>query len=328
MKAADFLNHIAHYAGRNLFLIIGTEAYIADTCAEEIIRSFKIQNEAWNLRIFREKASSEEVLAACLQAPCFSLARVTYLDNIDVSEEALRFSDILAALPDETKLVIKLYKKPDMRKNIYKTLFETAVVVEAEAPEGDALIKWVLSLARKEGVALSAALAEHVLAISGEDMYTVKNEIAKLSHLSVKKPTEKDLGILLSATIAYDAFSFHKDMLMGRWESAFLTFDKLHAKRDEITMFIGLLVSKFAPMHLARLCMDAGLSTQAAINELTKNAGLKNYPARLAVKECARFSKAQIEEALRLLEKMDRAVKTGEAFIGYRAAFLKMYGVA
>ncbi len=325
MRAAAFLTNLDVYKDRSVFFIAGTEPYVADACAEGLLRALPIQNQVWNLRVFRGKVTGEDLQTACMQAPLFSPVCAVYLDNIDVSEAALHFLDILKTLPAETKLLIKWLKKPDMRQNVYQLLFHQAVTVEAEAPKGKALVSWVVSMARRAGIVLDAALAGLILEISGEDMYTVKNEIGKLSQLRLQTPSRQDIEALFSATTEYDAFSFHTDMLAGRFTSAFRTFDKLQRNRDALNRFIGLMVSKFSPMYLARLCLDAGLSGQAAITRLVEKAGIKNYPAKLAVRDCRRFTRRQLEDALRLLEEMDCAVKTGKAFMGFRAAFLKLY---
>lgn len=97
MQALDFLNKVADFEGKNLFLLYGEEAYLVDRCREALLAAWNVPFPEMNLTVFQEKVSYADLFGACIQAPCFADLRVIVLEEVDVSEKALRFADILGS---------------------------------------------------------------------------------------------------------------------------------------------------------------------------------------------------------------------------------------
>ena len=89
---------------------------------------------------------------------------------------------------------------------------------------------------------------------------------------------------------------------------------------------IGLLVSKFSPMYMAKQCALAGMNDRQIADRLSETTGMKTYPALFAARDCRSFSLAQIRTALQQLEQVDQQLKMGGKLQEYKLTFLKMYG--
>lgn len=326
MQALDFLNKVADYEGKNLFLLYGEEAYLVDRCRETLLAAWNVPFPEMNLTVFQEKVSYADLFGACIQAPCFADLRVIVLEEVDVSEKALRFADILEKLPPQSKLVLCFSKKPDMRKGIYKDLKKCAVCAEADSLKPDALVKWMQSTAKRGGVQLSREMAELLVEISGGEMYALKNELDKLKFAGQKRPGRAEILQIAAGSTEYDIFAFHKEMMASRYEAAFAIFEKVRRDRSALIGFLGLLVSKFAPMYMARQCADAGMSERQIADRLCETTGMKPYPALFAARDCRAFQLEEIRRALQELETMDHRLKSGGGMSEYRTAFLRMYG--
>ncbi|MGI6664664.1 MAG: DNA polymerase III subunit delta [Christensenellaceae bacterium] len=326
MQASEFLKKIKSLDLPHIYLIIGEEAYMADRVKEALYASFGMQNEGLNETIYREKMTREALQQACLQAPAFSPVRMVYIEEVDISDPTLMMDSLLPMIPKETIVLLRYVKQPDMRKAVYKKAREMSMVIEAEAPKGNALVTWVISTAKKEGIALTKQLAEILLEITGSDMYTIQNEIKKIKQNGIAAPTLTDLKTLLSTTTEYDVFQFHNDMMDKNYLAALEIFEKIKKSRSELIRFIGLLVSKFTPMYMARMCLDAGWNDAKTAAALVERTRMKPYPARLAVRDAKPFSEQQLKAAIGMLQDMDSYLKTGYPMIVFEAAFLRMYG--
>ena len=213
-----------------------------------------------------------------------------------------------------------------MRKAVYKEIKKKAVCAEGDSLKEDALLKWLISSAKKEGIRLVKPVAELLIEICGSEMYALKNELEKLKYAQIFQPTEEDLRNIVAGSREYDIFNFHNAMMAGNYSEAFNIFEKLRRDRSALMGFIGLLVSKFSPMYMARQCADAGMNDRQIAERLSEATGIKHYPALFAARDCRDFQLEQIRRALQELEQADRALKTGGKLPEYKLMFLKIYG--
>ena len=326
MQALEFINQLPQLKTENCFFLYGEEQYLVDHCKDALIAALDIQFPEMNLTILKEKTTYADVKNACLQAPCFAELRVVLLEDIDISEKALQFEKVMEVLPPQTKLILAYSKKPDMRKGIYKDMKKNAVSAEGDALKGDGLLKWLVGNARKSGITLTKGTAELLIEIAGSEMYALKNEVDKLKYAGITKPNAEQLHTVAAGSTEYDIFQFHNHMMAGEYEEAFGIFEKVKRDRSGLIGFIGLLVSKFSPMYMAKQCAIAGMNDRQIADRLSETTGMKTYPALFAARDCRSFSLAQIRTALQQLEQVDQQLKMGGKLQEYKLTFLKMYG--
>ena len=325
MTAGEFFSRIDQYSDRNIFIGAGSEIYLIDEIRNRLLKYFDVPFPEMNVNVFREKVTYSELETALLQAPAFSPLRAVVIDGIDVSEKSLKFDELLDRLPSETKLIILTDRLRSGK--LYDRLKKEGVVIEASSPKEGDLERWLVSRAQAEGITLRRGIPELMLEIAGGDMYTLENELKKLRILGIKEPREKDIHATVSGTLEYDIFSFHNAMMAGRYDEAFSVFEKMRKDRDQVMGFIGLLVSKFYPMYLARSCIDSGMSNNATADLISSRTRIKRYPALLAAQDARKFSREAIKRSLRRLEEIDHLLKTGNRLREYRTEFLKVYNV-
>ncbi len=325
MEALEFIDKLPEFLNKNFFFICGEEAYLLDYSKKVLLDAFNIQFPEFNLITLKGKMTFGELYNSCLQAPCFSNYRVVILEDIDISEKTISFEQIMHDLPNQTKLLLFYTKQPDMRKTIYKEAKKRAVYIEANALKGDQLCKWLITVAKKQGIVLLKNTAELIIEISGGEMYTIKNEVQKLKYVGLKKPSAEEIQSVVAGSIEYDIFKFHSDMMAGKCTEAFEIFEKIRKDRNALIGFIGLMVSKFSPMYMARLCVNAGMSDRQIAEQLSRTIGIKIYPALFAARDCRAFRLEQIKASLRELERIDQLLKKGAKLTEYKLFFLKIY---
>ena len=160
--------------------------------------------------------------------------------------------------------------------------------------------------------------------VCGSDMYAIQNELRKLKYYPASGSGE-GMEAILSASTEFDTFSFHKLMMAGSYDKAMDILRKVQRDRRSLAGFIGLIISKFSPIYMAKACLNAGWTQRMAIAEMVK-AGIKEYPAKLACGDAAHFTLLQLKQSLKLLEEVDFSMKSGGGNQGLETAMLRIYG--
>ncbi len=329
MDVTDFLKNIKNYKDSRMFLIAGEENYLRDTAVEKLLEILPFGSRELNCARITGKADLAAIRAACEQLPCLADCRVVMLEDLDFFEkgDAKGLIEYLGQASPTTRIVFICRKMPDARRSLYKYLEKNAVVVQAGELKDSELIRWILATAKKKKCRISKEDAQFLCEMAGRDMYTLQHEIDKFAMLGKGEVTRDDLEALASRTTEYDTFSFHKLMLEEKYEQAFAILAEISRSGQEYLKFLGLIASKFTPMYMAKSCLNAGYSEREAAGELMSRAGIKKYPAELAVQECKKFTIRQLRDAIRLLEKADLTIKSGGADEGCQPTLLRIYGV-
>ena len=326
MEATEFLKKVKEYRQRQLFYLYGAEDYLIDTTVKQLTEALRVENFDFNYSICRGKAEYMEIADLCRQLPCFAQHRVVVLEDLDLFEKSAKMPELLKALPEYTKLIIVRHGKLDSRKAFAKALMKSAVCVECAPLKEVAMLRWIMSSAKKKGIVLSKDMAGFILEVCGGDMYAIQNEMNKLKYYP-KGQSREGLQEALATSIEYDTFSFHKLMRDREYEKAMDILRKVQKDRRDLAGFIGLIISKFTPAYMAKSCLNAGWTQRMTVEELVK-AGIKEYPAKLACGDAAHFTMQQLKRALRLLETVDFSMKSGGGNKGLETAMLMIYGAA
>ncbi len=174
-------------AGRRaaLYLCVGPE-YLLARRALELIESAILDEAA---RVWAKDdlvcgdASLVEMAQAITQAPMLGGARLVILRSFDKLRKAERdhFSDLLAAQPDTTTLVV-VAEKLDGRTKLTRMLKERAVSVACEPLPAAELPTWIEQefMVRAPKLTVTRRAAERLAELAGPELGTVSGEIEKL----------------------------------------------------------------------------------------------------------------------------------------------------
>ena len=86
--------------------------------------------------------------------------------------------------------------------------------------------------------------------------------------------------------------------------------DILGTERPEA--LIGLFARKLRDMYKTKVMLDAGFG----YGKIAASLGMRSFVVEILVRECKRFSQAELREALKALADLDYMVKSGEGDAG------------
>ena len=345
MEVLDFTRKSKEYSAERLFFVYGSESYLIDIACKQITANAGIELPELNHTKLESDAAADEIIDNALRAPMFSEKRLVHIKNrelfADGKSAALKeLCDLLGDIPETTVLLFSFHgsddqkildrtqmplQKLDKRKSLYKTLTEKAFIITAN-PLSEAMLRtWILSTAKKKGLILNNQTVDFLSYICAPDMYSIMNELDKLASLGIPEPSADDILSICSHTTEYSIFLFHDYMIAKNYEKA---FDLLQTIYTEEKSFIGLTASlsnKFRLMYMAKSSLNLGYSAQTAADQLSKKAGIKAYPARLAVQECRGFTLENLKRSFKLLLDYDISQKSSTTPEDFRIFSLKLY---
>lgn len=313
---------------KNLYIFAG-EAYRVRDSVKKLKEALDIPYETLNVTEYKTMPKADELIAACAAYPFMAQTRLiavtdcTPLTSAGSAEEAKKLAAYLDKMPDTTVLALCTQDAPDKRRALYKRVAELGEVREFAAPTAAACADFVMAQAKAQGARISAKTAGELVARSGCDYFTLENEIAKLAvYCGFGEITSAHVRACASRSLEYNVFEIHRLFVEKKAEQARgLLAEILESERPE--GLIGLFARKVRDMYKTRTMLDAGFSSERIAAAL----GVKGYAAQMLIKECGRFSAAQLRGGLKRLAELDFGIKTGlvDPELGLAATLLGVY---
>ena len=338
-------------ANKNLYLLAG-ERYMVLKSLGELIDTLNLPLPEINVSGFRTMPEADALTEACAGLPLMAEKRLVYVSDYTAlsaggnaegkkeeskareakgtkkgseADDAKKLAAYLERLPDTTVLVLCCDGLPDKRKALYKRIAEAGVIREFPPPKEADCAAFAVEQAKKQGARMSVNTAKQLVTIAGCDYYAIENEVQKLALYA-------DSGEILpghvqqcaSRTLDYNIFELHNKLIRKDVGGAqALLADVLDTERPE--GLVGLFAKKFRDMFKVKSLLDRGCGPM----QIAETLKMKEYPVKMLVSECGRFTREQLKDALISLADLDYAVKSGEkdALIAMTQTLLTIYAL-
>ena len=201
----------------------------------------------------------------------------------------------------------------DVAKNkptaLYKKLTEHLTPVYFGAKGGAQLRKWIERHFLAEGLAADYTAAQTLMSISGQDMFTLTGECAKLVAYAKAKGestvTSDMVRLVASPTLVEEAFELSNAIISGDKKKALHALYGAKMRREEPIMIMGLVSKTIADMLAASIYASSGLT----VAEVAKKLKIHEYKATLYLRAAGNDPSAT-EAALRRCLEADRQLKS------------------
>ena len=201
----------------------------------------------------------------------------------------------------------------DVAKNkpsaLYKKLAEQLTPVYFGAKGGAQLRKWIERHFLAEGLNAEYNAAETLISISGQDMFTLTGECAKLVAYAKAKGettvTSDMVRYVASPTLVEEAFELSNAIISGDKKKALHALYGAKMRREEPIMIMGLVSKTIAEMLAASIYASSGLT----VAEVAKRMKIHEYKATLYLRAAGNDPSAT-EAALRRCLEADRQLKS------------------
>lgn len=236
----------------------------------------------------------------------------TYSDK-DLQELCDTLSDTENAIFVMTSLVEERFGKLRPGKREQKLIScceKLGYCVQINKPTASALQAMARDWAKETGTAFAPGAEAALLARCGEDQFLLRNEIEKLAALAdYGTITPQMIAQLGTVTLDADTFDMVKLVTSGQTEKAQQKLKMLLALQNDPIMITGALISNYLDLYRVLL----GRRSRRALSAVAKDFGYSgnwNYRLSTTEKTAARFKRAQLEECLHILQRLDTDLKS------------------
>lgn len=238
----------------------------------------------------------------------------TYSDK-DLQELCDTLADTENAIFVLTSIIEESYGKlrPGKREQkLIASCEKLGYCVQLNRPTGAALQAMARDWAKEVGADFAPGTEAALLARCGEDQFLLKNEVEKLAALANYSTITKEMVSRLgTVTLDADTFDMVKLLTSGQADKAQQKLKTLLALQNEPIMITGALISNYLDLYRVLL----GRRSRRSLGDVAKDFGYKgnwNYRLNSTEKTALRFKRAQLEDCLHILQRLDTDLKSSK----------------
>ena len=243
------------------------------------------------------------------------LIRPSAYSDKDLQELCDTLSDTENAVFVLTSLLEEKYGKIKPGKREQKLIAsceKLGYCVQLNRPTGAALQAMARDWAKEAGADFAPGAEAALLARCGEDQFLLKNEVEKLAALANYSTITKEMVSRLgTVTLDADTFDMVKLLTSGQADKAQQKLKTLLALQNEPIMIAGALISNYLDLYRVLL----GRRSRRSLGDVAKDFGYKgnwNYRLNSTEKTALRFKRAQLEDCLHILQRLDTDLKSSK----------------
>lgn len=238
----------------------------------------------------------------------------TYSDK-DLQELCDTLADTENAIFVLTSIIEESYGKLRPGKREQKLIAnceKLGYCVQLNRPTGAALQAMARDWAKEAGADFAPGAEAALLARCREDQFLLKNEVEKLAALANYSTITKEMVSRLgTVTLDADTFDMVKLLTSGQADKAQQKLKTLLALQNEPIMITGALISNYLDLYRVLL----GRRSRRSLGDVAKDFGYKgnwNYRLNSTEKTALRFKRAQLEDCLHILQRLDTDLKSSK----------------
>ena len=190
-----------------------------------------------------------------------------------------------------------------------KILAESLQPVKFEASIPQKLSLWVMRHFEHHGIKANQADCSYLVDYCGKNMFTLANEIEKLSLYARSQNRDHllrdDIASICSAEMEYGAFEFSNAILDGRKGEALNILSVMKFKQVEPLMIMGELSGIFSDLLKIKIMLLAGKANQ----QIATETGINIHKVGIYATSARRMELARLQKIVSMTAETDLAMK-------------------
>ena len=253
---ASLNKHIKNKELLSLYLFFGEEKFLIAYYVNEIKKiAAGLDTNGLNVVIFENKVDINDIIDACNTFPVFSDKKLVLVKNSQLfarggksdsdssdnkSQQILK--DYFAEIPGTSCLVF-VENNVDKRLSIYKQVEKYGLAAEFNRLGPEELVPWVIKGFQTFKKSVSLEAAQYLVAISEPDMYTLRNEILKISTYADSKDqiSPNDIKLLVTPTVKSVIFDLLDAVAQKNIPKALKLLDDMIAIKEPEQKILSML---------------------------------------------------------------------------------------
>ena len=303
------LQHIKEQKYQNLYLFYGKEKYLVAQTRDKLKEALIPSGDTMNYSYFEgKKTDIPEILELIQTMPFFNDYRLLVLDQTELGKKSN--DDFLNALKEmpETTILLIIEDDVDKRSKIYKYINKEGCAVSFETPKEKDLVLWVAQMLKKEQKKMTQKDIQLFLYKTGQDMFTIKNELEKL--ISYTKGREvigaEDLEALTTAQTTNQIFVMLEAIAKKQRDTVLKLYYDLIELKESPFGILALLVRQCNQLLQTQSLLKAGKSQ----GEMAKELKVPPFVAGKLKQQVRLFKREELYEMIKKCAATDEGIKT------------------
>jgi DNA polymerase-3 subunit delta len=250
---------------RPVYLLFGPEAYLMRR-AISLFKEHAIPQEARSFNVVEcsgENADAAQILAQANTYPMMSARRLVLVTEVaELPEADLALLAEYARTPQPKTVLVLVAGELDRRGKFYRSMAESACVIECARLKGAALERWADALLARRGLRISPAARKKLVDLAGTDMISLANEIEKLILYAGQEKTIPDaaLDLLVQASRLRGIFEITSAVGRKDVRGALHVLGSLLESGENPLGILGLMARHFRQVLIAQELLHEGRS--------------------------------------------------------------------
>lgn len=276
---------------------------------KNMLRQAIAGDDTMNVASFEGKADISEVISLADTLPFFAPRRLIVLENTGLFKsggEAL--AEYLPTMPDTTHLVF-VEEEIDKRSKLFKKVKDIGYPAELKRQTEKELKQWIAAMLKKDGIQVTESTLEYLLLGTGEDMYTIRNEVEKLiSYLGGRMVlTAEDIDAVCVPQITGKIFDMISAMSAKNQQKTLELYQDLLMLKEPPMRILFLIARQYNQFYQVKELTESG----AGQAEIAKAAGIQPFLVNKIRGASKNYTKAVLKEYLEACVDAEEGIKTG-----------------
>lgn len=234
--------------------------------------------------------------------------------TLDQQKEILAFLKSHKDLENDTDSIVIFFENGSPKKNglLFKFLTTHCKKQEFEPLNGAQLTNWAIAYAKKISpeASFSRNALNLLLAATGNDLYTLSNEISKLiNYKNSVMITDADIELLVKSKVDSTMFETIEALAGGNKRQALELFHQQISKGEDIFYILSMYIYQIRTLLKIGDFYWQGMTVPSQIAQATK---IHPYVVQKSLYQIRRLSEAKTKQMLRDLAEIDLSAKTGK----------------
>lgn len=327
----EFKKEVSSLEFKGIYFIYGDEKYLVKKYTMSLINKVVGKNPSeFDFQNLNSDTDVEEIFGAVEQLPMFSEYKCVCVNDYDIDTLAesdyKQLESYCSDLPEKVVLVFtqptlipnskKSQNSGDKKSNKTKRFLEIVekygTVLELQKKGDIALEKQLVSWAEKNGCTLTQINASKIIAMSGNDMTTLKNEIDKLSAYANNSEITYEIIKMLSIKNSEARIFVLSDCIAkNNFNGAYQQLYQLFEQNEKPEIILSVLGSVFIDMYRMRVALESGKNASDVARDFKY--GKREFLLKNAANNSRKYSTQTLKRILDTIMQTDIKLKSTRA---------------
>ncbi len=301
---------------RNIYLFYGEEEYLKEKFLEKI-EDIVLPDGLKDINkiVMNEEKNISKIVDVLETLPCFCDKKLVVVkDSLlfkagkkdNKKEELERLID---KVPDYTCLVF-LEKEIDKRLKVVKEVAKKGLVVEFKMQMPGVLLKWVAKEFKASGKIISKDASEKLIDYSDRAMFSIINEINKLSVYACDREeiSVSDIENVCTKSINVRIFDLMDNISIGNQDLAFKNLKEMIILKEPIQKIMFMIIKHVRQLLEMKLLLNEGYLLKDCVSKMS----ISPYTGNKLFVQVKNFQVNKLKSVLEEMVSLDYKIKNGE----------------